>query len=308
MNRCIEEVSASNLRRDLRHLCVDPFTFRAVNYTAPWHAKNSLDEVDEWLESRMRSIPGLEVFVKPNRVKPFRCRFDPSYPRSHQYLDPFPEDPWHDARNLLGVLRGSRSPESVVYLLAHKDSQSWINGPGAHDNGTGTAALLELMRILATCQLRHTFRFLLCNEEHWPWHSATEAREAAENGDQVDAVVNVDSICGRCNRDIMAGHHTMWTLSSTPEGRPLARFVAEAATRHGIPLECHVGERKVGDDDGSFVKAGFPRAVVCQGSHPYADEEYHLPGDTFDRVDIDCLVLSTQAILAAFLDLDTECQ
>lgn len=204
MNRCIEEVSASNLRRDLRHLCVDPFTFRAVNYTAPWHAKNSLDEVDEWLESRMRSIPGLEVFVKPNRVKPFRCRFDPSYPRSHQYLDPFPEDPWHDARNLLGVLRGSQSPESVVYLLAHKDSQSWINGPGAHDNGTGTAALLELMRILATCQLRHTFRFLLCNEEHWPWHSATEAREAAENGDQVDAVVNVDSICGRCNRDIMA--------------------------------------------------------------------------------------------------------
>ena len=47
MNRCIDEVSASNLRRDLRHLCVDPFTFRAVNYTAPWHAKNSLDEVDE---------------------------------------------------------------------------------------------------------------------------------------------------------------------------------------------------------------------------------------------------------------------
>ena len=176
MNRCIDEVSASNLRRDLRHLCVDPFTFRAVNYTAPWHAKNSLDEVDEWLESRMRSIPGLEVFVKPNRVKPFRCRFDPSYPRSHQYLDPFPEDPWHDARNLLGVLRGSQSPESVVYLLAHKDSQSWINGPGAHDNGTGTAALLELMRILATCQLRHTFRFLLCNEEHWPWHSASKNR------------------------------------------------------------------------------------------------------------------------------------
>ena len=93
-----------------------------------------------------------------------------------------------------------------------------------------------------------------------------------------------------------------------PGGTPLAKFVAEAATRHGIPLECHVGEREVGDDDGSFVKAGFPRAVVCQGSHPYADEEYHLPGDTFDRVDIDCLVLSTQAILAALLDLDMECQ
>ena len=84
-------------------------------------------------------------------------------------------------------------------------------------------------------------------------------------------------------------------------GRRIAQARAE-----GLPLECYTGEREVSDDDGSFVLAGYPRAVVCQGSHPYGDEQYHLPGDVPERVDLDCLLLSVQAILAAILRLDQE--
>lgn len=299
-------VSRERLQRDLFALCRDPFTFRTVSYTAPWHKKNSLDEVDEWLFAAIGGIPGVELAVKPNRVQAFRCSFDPSVPRCHWYALPHPGDPWHDARNLVATLPGAGDPEEVVYLLAHKDSQSWINGIGALDNGTGTVALLELLRVLAPLPRKRTLRFLFCNEEHSPWHSADEAQEAKARGDRVVAVVNVDSICGVSEEDRRAGRRLFTVLSSTPEGRPLAQFVCQAARKADVPLEYATGERGVGDDDGCFVKAGFPRAVVCQGSHPYADEQYHLPGDVPERVDMEYLRLSVQAILAAILALD-EC-
>lgn len=42
------------------------------------------------------------------------------------------------------------------------------------------------------------------------------------------------------------------------------------------------------------------------GSWPYADSEYHLPGDTPDRVNIENVVRSAQLLLAAILELDAQ--
>lgn len=302
----LASLSRDRLQQDLFALSQDPFTFRTVAYTVPWHEKNSLDETDQWLMTRLQGCPGAQVAVKPNRIQCFRCSFSDKVPRGHWYAPPCPEDPWYDARNLVVTLPGTEHPGEILYLLAHKDSQSWINGPGAHDNATGTVALLELLRILAPLPRKRTLRFLFCNEEHSPWHSADEAQEARSRGDNILAVLNVDCLCGRPEADRLARRHTMAVLSSTPEGRPLARFVAAQARAEGLPLECYTGEREVSDDDGSFVLAGYPRAVVCQGSHPYGDEQYHLPGDVPERVDLDCLLLSVQAILAAILRLDQE--
>ena len=304
LSQALAAVSRQRMKEDLFALSQDPFTFRTVAYTAPWHARNSLDETDQWLEERIRQCPQAFLAVKPNRIQCFRCSFDPQLPRGRWYAPPLPEDPWYDGRNLVATLPGNERPGEIIYLLAHKDSQSWINGPGAHDNATGTVALLELLRLLATLPRKRTIRFLFCNEEHSPWHSADEAQEARKNQDQVIAVINVDCLCGRSEADRLAGRHTMAVLSSTPEGRPLARLMASMAKETGLPLECTTGEREVSDDDGSFVKVGFPQAVVCQGSHPYADEPYHLPRDVPQRVDLECLVLSVQAILAGILRLD----
>ena len=60
---------------------------------------------------------------------------------------------------------------------------------------------------------------------------------------------------------------------------------------------------RVNDDDGSFVKAGFLRTVMSIGSAPYADPQYHLPGDVPERVDIINLALSARLLLAAVLDI-----
>lgn len=55
-----------------------------------------------------------------------------------------------------------------------------------------------------------------------------------------------------------------------------------------------------------FIKAGFRTTVINSGSWPYADAEYHLPGDVPERVNIENVVRSTRLLLAAILDID-EC-
>ena len=50
----LSNVSIENLRRDLFYFCRDPFTFRTVSYTAPWHEKNSLDEIDDFIFTELK--------------------------------------------------------------------------------------------------------------------------------------------------------------------------------------------------------------------------------------------------------------
>ena len=70
--KVLAEVSQDRLRRDLFHLCRDPFSFRTVLYTRPWQSKNSLDETDEFIAAEMRRYSSLVEMV-PNRVQAFRC-------------------------------------------------------------------------------------------------------------------------------------------------------------------------------------------------------------------------------------------
>lgn len=298
----IAKVSLENLRRDLFHLCRDPFSFRTVSYTAPWHTKNSLDETDDFLLERLRSL-GTVPRVIPNRVRPYRCNERKNIHRWYSF--PYTIDPSYEARSIEVTLRGDGSPDEIIQLIAHKDSQSWINSAGAQDNATGTVVNLELVRILASTPHRRTIRFLFCNEEHFPWHSMAMAQEAKNRRDDIIAVLNSDSFCGKSDADQTAGRKTLWSVYSTPEGKPLAELVVSLATKYQIPIEAFVGASGgISDDEGSFINAGFRCAVVNQGSFPYADSQYHLRGDIPERVDLENLRASAQVVLATILELD----
>ncbi len=51
-------------------------------------------------------------------------------------------------------------------------------------------------------------------------------------------------------------------------------------------------------------KAGYLNVAPCGMNFPYADSQYHLPGDVSERVNIDNVVRSTQLLLAAILEID----
>src|SRR5207237_67808 len=162
----------------------------------------------------------------------------------------------------------------------------WIDSPGAYDNGAGAAAVLELARVLAGYEPLRTVRFLFCNEEHTPWTSVTAAQNARARGDNLTAVFNVDSVGGKPDAEIAAGRKTNVTLYTEPEGRRLADLMERVNEQYRIGLVQSAYRRdRPGDDDGSFIKAGYACAVANIGSYPYADAEYHLPGDVPERLD-----------------------
>lgn len=298
----ITQVNAEQIRRHLFYLAKDPLPFRKLNYTRPGQSKNSLYEADDYLTAQLAEW-GYQVLREPVQVQAFRR--DPSKPKAHQYSPPHPEDPWYTAYNLYAEKQGKRHPEEIILLLAHKDSQSWVDSPGANDNAIGTCGLLEMARVLRDYPNDRTIRFLWCNEEHWPWTSVTAAQKARERGDNIIAVINLDGIGVKSAEDTAAGRKTNVTVFTVPEGEPLARLVSAANERFRIGLEQRIAQRThPGDDDGSFVRAGYPVTILQIGSFPYADPNYHTENDIPERTDVDNAAMTVQLTLATVLTLD----
>ncbi|HEX2999602.1 MAG TPA: M28 family peptidase, partial [Armatimonadota bacterium] len=262
----LAQVSADNLRRNLFSLCKDPLPYRKLSYTIPGHDKCTLYEADDFIEAQLRSW-GYTVEKQGVEVQSFRC--DESKPKAHRYSAPQPEDPWYTAYNLSARITGSTKPEETIVLVAHKDSQSWVDSPGAADNGVGTVSVLEIARILSRYPARRSLWFLFCNEEHWPWTSANAAVSARERGENVVAVINLDSVSGKAKAVSDAGRKTNVARYTAPEGKRLADLMALVNEQYRIGLEEYSYWKEIpNDDDGSFIKAGFPCAIACLGSFP----------------------------------------
>jgi hypothetical protein len=298
----LKQVSETNLRQSVHHLASNPLPFRKANYSVPGHAQSTLAETDAWIEEQLKAS-GYPVEREVCEVRAFGC--DLTKPKHHTYAPPPAGAPVYQVCNLYAKKSGRVHPKEIILLVAHKDSQSWNDSPGAYDNAVGTAAVLELARVLARYGNDRSIWFLWCNEEHTPWTSVTAANNCRQRGDNLIAILNTDSLGGRSDADIAAGRKTNVSLYTTPEGKRLADLMAEMNEVYKIGLVQSSAQRQQpGDDDGSFVKAGYGCAIANLGSHPYADAEYHLSGDVAERVDIVNVRMATQATLAAVLRLD----
>jgi hypothetical protein len=304
VRRLIGEVNQERMSKHLFYLAKDPLPYRKLNLTLPGHEKNTLYEADDYLAGRLESW-GYRVEREGVQVQAFRR--DTTKPKNAQYSPPKPEDPWYTAYNLYAEKKGRSHPEKILLVCAHKDSQSWIDSPGANDNAIGTVGVLEMACVLARYTPECTIRFLLCNEEHTPWTSKTAAKNAKARGDDLVAIFNLDGIGVKTAEQTAAGKKTNVTAYTKPEGKRLAELMGEVNTRYAIGLEQRTVEQsRPGNDDGSFVLAGYPAAVINIGSWPYGDPEYHAEGDVAERCDVKNAALTVQATLAAIVTLDQE--
>ncbi|MFI5269981.1 MAG: M28 family metallopeptidase, partial [Chloroflexota bacterium] len=266
----LAHVDATQLQQHLFFLSKAPLPYRKLNYTVPGHAQNSLYEADAFISQQLE---GWGYAVEREGVPVQAFGFDPNKPKRHSYVRPAPDAPTYTAYNLYARKQGRRRPDEVILLLAHKDSQSWVDSPGAYDNGVGTVAVLQLARVLAGYTCERSLWFLFCNEEHTPWTSIRAAKRARELGVNFTAIFNLDSLGGKAEVDVAAGRKTNVTAYTTPEGRLLADLMAEVNERYRVGLQQSAQLRpRPGDDDGSFIQAGYPAAVANIGSFPYVDD------------------------------------
>ncbi|MFV1981254.1 MAG: M28 family metallopeptidase, partial [Rhodothermia bacterium] len=302
----IARVDPKRMRRDLFFLASDPLPSRVLNYVRPGSDKSTLHEADDFIIDRLESL-GYEVERELVKVQAFQ----PDLSVPHGFRRPLPDEPWYDSFNLYArrpavehpanVIPANAgietpalldpnepSPMEAIVLLAHKDSQSWLDrAPGASDNAVGVVALLEIARLMREVEPTRTVIFLFCNEEHWPWTSVAAAERLAASSLRIMAVINVDSIGGKSLENARSGIHTNTTRYSTPEGERIADLMGRINELYEIGLDQEKAfSGTPNDDDGSFINAGILPTVLNIGSFPYADPNYHTLGDKPEYVDL----------------------
>jgi acetylornithine deacetylase/succinyl-diaminopimelate desuccinylase-like protein len=98
--------------------------------------------------------------------------------------------------NIIAKLKGNKNFEEITMLIAHIDSTSDSLkkiAPGADDNATGVAVILEVARILKDVPMDRTVIFtIFTNEERGASGSKNFARKAKEERMNIQAVINLD--------------------------------------------------------------------------------------------------------------------
>ena len=94
--------------------------------------------------------------------------------------------------NVVGTLPSDDpSNQSKIVVSAHFDTAA--DSPGADDNGSGTALLLEVAKVLSLFRFGCTIEFVAFNaEEEGRWGSRYYAQQAVQAGEDILLVINVD--------------------------------------------------------------------------------------------------------------------
>lgn len=99
-------------------------------------------------------------------------------------------------KNVVAEIKGTREPEKYIVVMAHLDTvctDSVDCSPGADDNGSGTAMLLELAKMLHGAPLKKSVLFcIFSNEEPGAIGSSNFAKEARKSGLQIEKAINFD--------------------------------------------------------------------------------------------------------------------
>ena len=213
-------------------------------------------------------------------------------------------------RNLevsVGSSAPGKAPERIFIVGAHYDSAR--GAPGANDNGSGTAALLEIARILkdyapaAGTEIKLVF---YTNEEPPYFHregmgSRVHARDLRKRGQNVEAAFSIETI-GYYSDEEGSQKYPIGALRllypsagdfvaviGTLESASLVRSTSAAMRKHlTMPLEGLASPAFVPgvtwSDHSSYVEYGY-KAVMITDTAIMRYPHYHTQQDTPDKLD-----------------------
>ena len=240
--------------------------------------------------------------------------------------------------DVFAIQRGTERPNDVVIIQGHIDSRvtdpmnATSDAPGANDDGSGTAAVLEAARVLSKHKFPGTIVYAtLMGEEQGLYGGKTLANYAKQQGWNIVAVLNNDIIGNSCGSDgvcdstharvlsegprsqgqadLMAATHSLGGENDAPS-RNISRFLDSLADRLKIGLDVRQIWRtdrfSRGGDHIPFLQLGFPAARISVAVENYNWQHQDLRtengiryGDTIDHVDFAYLAKMTKLNVAA---------
>jgi len=172
--------------------------------------------------------------------------------------------------NVVGVHEGYLHPEQIYIVGAHYDS---ANTPGADDNASGTACVMEIARVLASHRFEATIVFIAFDREEQGL-IGSNAYATAHSGDDIRGMISADMIAfnpGGANRAAVYGRSA---------SDPCKQALADSLVQYGgiQPVMYGAMDRS---DHASFERQGFQAALLIEnewGSNP----NYHRSTDSVD--------------------------
>jgi hypothetical protein len=225
-------------------------------------------------------------------------------------------------RNLVAEIHGTQRPDEIVLVGAHYDSV--LGCPGANDNATGVAALLEIARLLADQRPDRTVRFVAFVNEEPPFSFSREmgsraySRRARQRNDNIVAMLSLETI--GCYFDKPGSQKYPFPLGFFyPRTGNFIGFVGNMSSRRLVHT-CVAAFRRTTDfpsegaaapgylpgifwsDHWSFWREGY-EALMVTDTAPFRYPFYHTPQDTPEKVDYDRTARVVVGLAAVVRDL-----
>jgi uncharacterized repeat protein (TIGR01451 family) len=207
--------------------------------------------------------------------------------------------------NIEGTLDGWGPESDTIYIAcAHYDSisnASYTAAPGADDNASGVAAVLEAARVLSRYRYRHTLRFVtFAAEEQGLYGSYYYVADARAAGTDIGGAINLDMIAWDSDDDDVMEIHA----GTQADSQALGTAFMEVNAAYGLTLdpEYITNGASRASDHARFWSQGYPAVMVIedfQDFNPY----YHKTSDTLDKLDLPYATKFVQATVATLAEL-----
>jgi Zn-dependent M28 family amino/carboxypeptidase len=192
----------------------------------------------------------------------------------------------HTTSNLVADAPGhGPAPRALVLVTAHLDSVNWEGGasaaaPGADDNASGCAGVLEMARILAPAPRRHDLRFVLFGGEEQGLFGSKHhvGRLPARERARIRAVLNMDMIAST-----NTGERSVLLEGAQLSATLLDGLAAEAATWTKLAVERSL--RAANSDHVPFIDAGIPAVLTIEGAD-HTNDRVHSARDALSEIDV----------------------
>ena len=235
-------------------------------------------------------------------------------PQTTSYFQPIPASfmrNWQmklkDSENVWAYIEGSEKPEEVLVISAHFDHMGILLNKiyyGADDNGSGTSAVMEIARVFQSLvkegiRPKRSVLFLhLTGEEFGLFGSQFYTENPPIALEQTIANLNIDMI-GRRSAEHPTTDDYIFLVGSDKLSQDL-HDTAELANAESVNLVLDYTFNDDNDpqriyyrsDHYNFAKNNVPAIFFYNGTH----DDYHLPSDTFDKIDFPILTKRTQFI------------
>lgn len=212
-------------------------------------------------------------------------------------------------KNIIGFLPGHdpRLKHEIVLVSAHYDhlgKRGKLIYPGANDNASGVAAMLEVARVLheRKAKLKRSVLFVAFDqEEQWLIGSMHFVAKPTVPLKDITICINADML-GKNLADVIRGYVFVLGTEHSPSLAPVVKKAARGLkVKPGLVGTDLIGIR---GDYGPFKAKKIPYLFFSNGEH----SAYHQPTDTADGILYPKLLASTRLILrtvASIADLPT---